>query len=186
MAADPGKQRQSQIASFGNSLLKLQQQREWSRCPVCVWYVATHSHLPPWNYSSYQKSIHFQGTLGNINKHYTNCSVAPPTLHTCGGVKKTFVINFILTEAAKSQLEVLSTPWAEWWIWSKIQPGLIEGLLGSRSQHLFPNIPIPYPCSHLYSTKFSSEVGGGHSPCRFSHNLNSSVHSPSFVQRMGS
>ena len=152
-----------------------------------VWYVATHSHLSSLNYNSYQKSIHFQAILGNMTKHYTNHSAALPTLHVCGGVgKKKSVINFILTEAAQSQLGFLSTPQAEWWSWSKTQTGLIEGLLESRSQTLFPNIPIPYPCSHLYSTSFSSEVGGGHSPCRFSHNLNSSLHTPSFVQRMGS
>lgn len=96
------------------------------------------------------------------------------------------VIHFILTEAAKSQLGFLSTLQAEWQSWSKTQPGLIEGLLRSRNQHLFPNIPIPCPCSHLYSTNLGSEVGGGHSPRRFSHNLNSSLHRPSFVQRMGS
>lgn len=146
-----------------------------------VWYVATHSHLSSLNYNSYQKSIHFQAILGNK-------SLSSTTNITCvwrSGGKKS-VINFILTEAAQSQLGFLSTPQAEWWSWSKTQPGLIEGLLESRSQTLFPNIPIPYPCSHLYSTSFGSEVGGGHSPCRFSHNLNSSLHTPSFVQRMGS
>lgn len=133
-----------------------------------------------------KKSIHFQAVLGNMTKHYTNRSAAPPALHVCGGVGGKNVINFILTEAAKSQLGFLSTPQAEWRSWSKTQPDLIEGLPGSRNQHLFPNIPIPCPCSHLYSTNLGSEVGGGHSPRRFSHNLNSSLHRPSFVQRMGS
>lgn len=41
-----------------------------------------------------------------------------------------------------------------------------------------------YPCSHLYSTKFSSG-GGGQVPRKLSHSLNSSVHKPSLVQTMG-
>ena len=50
-----------------------------------------------------------------MTKHYTNHSAALPTLHVCGGVgkKKKSVINFILTEAAQSQLGFLSTPQAE-------------------------------------------------------------------------
>lgn len=43
---------------------------------------------------------------------------------------------------------------------------------------------MPCPCSHLYSTKFSSG-GGGHVPRKLSHSLNSSVHNPSLVQTMG-
>lgn len=44
--------------------------------------------------------------------------------------------------------------------------------------------PMPCPCSHLYSTRFSSG-GGGQVPCRLSHSVNSSVHEPSLVQTMG-
>lgn len=105
--------------------------------------------------------------------------------HMCKSKTDAFAINFIFTEAAKSQLAPPTTPQGGQWIWLQIQRGLIKGCLGSRTQHLVPNLPIPYPCSHLYSTKFSSDGGGGHSPCRFSHNLNSSVHSPSLVQRIG-
>lgn len=43
---------------------------------------------------------------------------------------------------------------------------------------------MPCPCSHLYSTKFSSG-GGGQVPRKLSHSLNSSVHNPSLVQMMG-
>lgn len=43
---------------------------------------------------------------------------------------------------------------------------------------------MPCPCSHLYSTRFSSG-GGGQVPCRLSHSVNSSVHEPSLVQTMG-
>lgn len=43
---------------------------------------------------------------------------------------------------------------------------------------------MPWPCSHLYSTRFSSG-GGGQEPCKLSHSLNSSVHEPSLVQTMG-
>lgn len=43
---------------------------------------------------------------------------------------------------------------------------------------------MPCPCSHLYSTRFSSG-GGGQEPCKLSHSLNSSVHEPSLVQTMG-
>lgn len=44
--------------------------------------------------------------------------------------------------------------------------------------------PMPYPCSHLYSTKFSSG-GDGQVPRKLSHSLNSSVHKPSLVQTIG-
>lgn len=181
MAADPGNQRQSQIAPLGTlcSRYSSRENEAGVQCMCGMWlHIPT---FPLWTTTPTKNQ--------SIFRLYwvTNHSAAPPTLHVCGGVgEKKSVINFILTEAAQSQLGFLSTPQAEWWSWSKTQPGLIEGLLESRSQTLFPNIPIPYPCSHLYSTSFGSEVGGGHSPCRFSHNLNSSLHTPSFVQRMGS
>ena len=48
-----------------------------------------------------------------MTKHYTNRSAAAPALHVCGGVGGKNVINFILTEVAKSQLGFLPTPQAE-------------------------------------------------------------------------
>ena len=187
MAADPGNQRQSQIAPLG-TLCSRYSSREYEAGVQCMCGMWLHiPTFPLWTTTPTKNQSIFRlywvtwpNTTQITQQHYQHYMCVEEW-----GKKKS-VINFILTEAAQSQLGFLSTPQAEWWSWSKTQTGLIEGLLESRSQTLFPNIPIPYPCSHLYSTSFSSEVGGGHSPCRFSHNLNSSLHTPSFVQRMGS
>lgn len=121
--------------------------------------------------------------MGNMTRHHANGLAAAPTLHVWKSKKHEFTINFTFTEAAKSHLAFPSSPRGEEWTWFKIEPGLLKRFL-KRIQHFLPNLPIPYPCSHLYSTKCSSDGGGGHSPCSFSHNLNSSVHSPSLVHRM--